>query len=199
MKIIITEQQANELLASMLEDMFNGYETKFEGDLRNIYVNGKLMAQLGPTTGIVSLDAYNELKDNLFFSSDKDLKKEVSNWISDKFGGKGGVFKYGVSFKKLHGQERDLPKKPKKPHPKTRQDKIEPDFNLKAFQKRTSDIETKLKNKEDLIRLAKQKDNPEIFQNWLKKQEQKNLERAERQKQWIKVNKALEVMKNKNK
>jgi hypothetical protein len=104
-----------------------------------------------------------------------------------------------VSFKKLHGQERDLPKKPKKPHPKTRQDKIEPDFNLKAFQKRTSDIETKLKNKEDLIRLAKQKDNPEIFQNWLKKQEQKDLERAERQKQWIKVNKALEVMKNKNK
>jgi hypothetical protein len=199
MKIIITEQQANELLASMLEDMFNGYETKFEGDLRNIYVNGKLMAQLGPTTGIVSLDAYNELKDNLFFSSDKDLKKEVSNWISDKFGGNGGVFKYGVSFKKLHGQERDLPKKPKKPHPKTRQDKIEPDFNLKAFQKRTSDIETKLKNKEDLIRLAKQKDNPEIFQNWLKKQEQKDLERAERQKQWIKVNKALEVMKNKNK
>jgi hypothetical protein len=199
MKIIITEQQANELLASMLEDMFNGYETKFEGDLRNIYVNGKLMAQLGPTTGIVSLDAYNELKDNLFFSSDKDLKKEVSNWISDKFGGKGGVFKYGVSFKKLHGQERDLPKKPKKTHPKTRQDKIEPDFNLKAFQKRTSDIETKLKNKEDLIRLAKQKDNPEIFQNWLKKQEQKDLERAERQKQWIKVNKALEVMKNKNK
>ena len=199
MKIIITEQQANELLASMLEDMFNGYETKFEGDLRNIYVNGKLMAQLGPTTGIVSLDAYNELKDNLFFSSDKDLKKEVSNWISDKFGGKGGVFKYGVSFKKLHWQERDLPKKPKKPHPKTRQDKIEPDFNLKAFQKRTSDIETKLKNKEDLIRLAKQKDNPEIFQNWLKKQEQKDLERAERQKQWIKVNKALEVMKNKNK
>ena len=199
MKIIITEQQANELLTSMLEDMFKGYEVKFEEDYRNVYVNGKLMAQLGPTTGIVSLDAYNELKDNLFFSSDKDLKKEVSNWIADKFGGKGGVYKYGVYFKKLHGQERDLPKKTKKPHPKTRQDKIEPDFNLKAFQKRTSDIETRLKNKEDLIRLAKQKDNPEIFQNWLKKQEQKDLERAERQKQWIKVNKALEVMKNKNK
>jgi hypothetical protein len=53
MKIIITEQQANELLSSMLEDMFNGYEIKFEGDLRNIYVNGKLMAQLGPTSGVV--------------------------------------------------------------------------------------------------------------------------------------------------
>jgi len=199
MKIIITEQQANELLTSMLEDMFKGYEIKFEGDFRDVYVDGKLMAKLGPTTGIVSLDAYSELKDNLFFSSDKDLKKEVSNWIADKFGGKGGVFKYGVSFKKLHGQERDLPKKLKKPHPKTRQDKIEPDFNLKAFQKRTSDIETRLKNREDLIRLAKQKNNPEIFQNWLKKQEQKDIDRTERQKQWIKLNKALEVMKNKEK
>jgi len=196
---VIEEQVSNEILSSMLEDMFKGYEIKFEGDLRDVYVDGKLMAKLGPTTGIVSLDAYNELKDNLFFSSDKDLKKEVSNWIADKFGGKGGVFKYGVSFKKLHGEERDLPKKPKKPHPKTRQDKIEPDFNLKAFQKRTSDIETRLKNKEDLIRLAKQKNNPEIFQNWLKKQEQKDIERAERQKQWVKVNKALEVMKNKEK
>ena len=199
MKIIITEEQANELLTSMLEDMFDGYETKFEGDLRNIYVNGKLMAQLGPSSGVVSLDAFNELKDNLFFNSDKDLREEVANWIRNKFKSKNNIGKYGVSFKKLHGQERDLPKKPKKPHPKTRQDKIEPDFNLKAFQKRTSDIETRLKNKEDLIRLAKQKDNPEIFQNWLKKQEQKDLERAERQKQWIKVNKALEVMKNKNK
>ncbi len=71
MKIIITEQQANELLTSMLEEMFDGYEIKYEGDYRNIYVNGKLMAQLGPSSGIVSLDAFNELKDNLFFNSDK--------------------------------------------------------------------------------------------------------------------------------
>ena len=177
MKIIITEQQANELLSSMLEDMFNGYEIKFEGDYRNVYVNGRLMAQLGPTTGIVSLDAYNELKDNLFFSSDKDLKKEVSNWVADKFGGKGGVFKYGVSFKKLHGQERDLPKKPKKPHHATRQDKLEPGFNLNAFQERTSNIETRLKNKEDLIRAARRKMNPDSFENWWKKETELDNER----------------------
>jgi len=85
MKIIITEEQANELTSSMLEDMFKGYEIKFEGDLRNIYVDGKLMAQLGPTKGVVSADAYNELKDNLFFSSDKDLKREVTDWVADKF------------------------------------------------------------------------------------------------------------------
>jgi hypothetical protein len=183
MKIIVTEQQANELLTSMLEEMFDGYEIKYEGDLRNIYVHGKLMAQLGPTTGIVSLDAYNELKDNLFFSSDKDLKKEVSNWVGDKFGGKGGVFKYGVSFKKLHGQERDLPKKPKKPHPATRQDKIEPGFNLNAFKERTSNIETKLKNKEDLIRAAKAKMNPDSFQNWWKRDTDKHNEREKKEKE----------------
>ena len=111
MKIIITEQQSNELLSSMLEDMFNDYEIKFEGDLRNIYVNGKLMAQLGPSSGVVSLDAFNELKDNLFFNSDKDLREEVANWIRNKFKSKNNIGKYGVSFKKLHGQERDLPKK----------------------------------------------------------------------------------------
>jgi hypothetical protein len=193
MKIIITEEQANELLTSMLEDMFDGYETKFEGDLRNIYVNGKLMAQLGPTTGIVSLDAYNELKDNLFFTSDKDLKKEVSKWVGDKFGGKGGVFKYGVSFKKLHGQERDLPKKPKKPHHATRQDKLEPSFDLQGFKKRTSDIETRLKNKEDLIRVARDKMNPDSFTNWWKKAEKKDIGMQKRRKEEEDLQKSIEL------
>ena len=201
MKIIITEQQANELLTSMLEDMFNGYEIKFEGDHRDVYVNGRLMAQLGPTTGIVSLDAYNELKDNLFFSSDKDLKKEVSNWVADKFGGKGGVFKYGVSFKKLHGQERDLPKKPKKPHHATRQDKLEPGFNLDAFKERTGNIETRLKNKEDLIRAARNKVNPDSFENWWKRDTEKHneRERKEKEKQLSDISKMVARLKTNNK
>jgi hypothetical protein len=201
MKIIITEQQANEILTSMLEKMFDGYEIKYEGDLRNVYVNGRLMAQLGPTTGIVSLDAYSELKDNLFFSSDKDLKKEVSNWVADKFGGKGGVFKYGVSFKKLHGQERDLPKKPKKPHPKTRQDKIEPGFNLDAFKERTGNIETRLKNKENLIRAAREKSNPDSFSNWMKKEMVKDIEREkkEKEKRLSDISKAVAKLKTDNK
>jgi hypothetical protein len=196
MKIIITEQQSNELLTSMLEDMFKGYEIKFEGDFRDVYVDGKLMAKLGPTTGIVSLDAYNELKDNLFFSSDKDLKKEVSNWIADKFGGKGGVFKYGVSFKKLHGQERDLPKKPKKPHHATRQDKLEPGFDLQGFKKRTTDIETRLKNKEDLIRVAMEKQNPDSFANWMKREAKKDIEREKQKKEEMNLTKALEAIRN---
>jgi hypothetical protein len=201
MKIIITEQQANELLTSMLEDMFDGYETKFEGDLRNIYVNGKLMAQLGPSSGIVSLDAFNELKDNLFFNSDKDLKEEVGNWVRNKFKSKNNIGKYGISFKKLHGQERDLPKKPKKPHHATRQDKLEPGFNLDAFKERTSNIETKLKNKEDLIRAARAKMNPDSFQNWWKRDTDKHNEREkkEKEKQLSDISKMVARLKTDNK
>lgn len=201
MKIIITEQQANEILTSMLEEMFDGYETKYEGDLRNVYVNGKLMAQLGPSTGIVSLDAFNELKDNLFFNTDKDLREEVANWIRNKFKSKNNIGKYGVSFKKLHGQERDLPKKPKKPHHATRQDKLEPGFNLDAFKERTSNIETKLKNKEDLIRAARAKMNPDSFENWWKKETDKHneRERKEKEKQLSDISKAISKLKTGNK
>jgi hypothetical protein len=197
MKIIITEQQANELLTSMLEEMFNGYEIKYEGDYRNIYVNGKLMAQLGPTKGIVSLDAFNELKDNLFFSSDKDLKEEVGNWIRNKFKSKNNIGVYGITFKKLHGQERDLPKKEKKPHPATRQDKIEPGFNLDAFKERTSNIETRLKNKEDLIRAAKEKSNPDSFSNWWKKEIKLDNEREKKKQEKNKqeIERAVQLLK----
>ena len=193
----VTEQQSNELLSSMLEDMFNGYEIKFEGDLRNIYVNGKLMAQLGPSSGVISLDAFNELKDNLFFSSDKDLREEVANWIRNKFKSKNNIGKYGVSFKKLHGQERDLPKKERKPHHATRQDKLEPGFNLDAFKERTSNIETKLKNKEDLIRAARAKMNPDSFENWWKKETELHNEREKRkqEKNNQEIEKAVQLLK----
>ena len=201
MKIIITEQQANEILTSMLEEMFDGYEIKYEGDLRNVYVNGRLMAQLGPSSGIVSLDAFNELKDNLFFNSDKDLKEEVGNWVRNKFKSKNNIGKYGISFKKLHGQERDLSKKPKKPHHATRQDKLEPGFNLDAFKERTSNIETKLKNKEDLIRAARAKMNPDSFQNWWKRDTDKHNEREkkEKEKQLSDISKMVAKLKTDNK
>ena len=196
MKIVITEQQANELLTSMLEEMFDGYEIKYEGDLRNIYVNGKLMAQLGPSSGIISLDAFNELKDNLFFNSDKDLREDVANWVRNKFKSKNNIGKYGISFKKLHGQERDLPKKPKKPHPATRQDKLEPGFNLNAFQERTSNIETRLKNKEDLIRAARRKMNPDSFENWWKRETELDNEREKRRKEEENLEKNIELYRN---
>ena len=197
MRIIITEQQANELLTSTLEDMFNGYETKYEGDLRNIYVNGKLMAQLGISSGIVSLDAFNKLKDNLFFNSDKDLRDEVADWVRNKFKSKNNIGKYGISFKKLHGEERDLPKKEKKPHHATRQDKLEPGFDLQGFKQRTSDFETRYKNKEDLIRAAREKSNPDSFSNWMKKELSKDAQREkkEKEKQLSDISKAIAKLK----
>jgi hypothetical protein len=201
MKIIITEQQANEIVTTTLNDMFEGYEIKFEGDLRNIYVGEKLMAQLGPTNGVVSLDVFNKLKDNLFFSSDKDLREEVANWVRNEFKSKNNIGKYGILFKKLHGQERDLPKKPKKPHHATRQDKLEPGFNLDAFKERTSNIETKLKNKEDLIRAARAKMNPDSFQNWWKRDTDKHNEREkkEKEKQLSDISKMVARLKTDNK
>jgi len=197
MKIIITEQQANELLSSTLEDMFNGYDTKYEGDLRNIYVNGKLMAQLGISSGIVSLDAFNKLKDNLFFNSDKDLRDDVADWVRNKFKSKNNIGKYGISFKKLHGEERDLPKKERKPHHATRQDKLEPGFDLQGFKQRTSDFETRYKNKEDLIRAAREKSNPDSFSNWMKKELSKDAkrEKKEKEKQLSDISKAIAKLK----
>jgi len=197
MKIIITEQQANELLSSTLEDMFNGYDTKYEGDLRNIYVNGKLMAQLGASSGIVSLDAFNKLKDNLFFNSDKDLRDDVADWVRNKFKSKNNIGKYGISFKKLHGEERDLPKKERKPHHATRQDKLEPGFDLQGFKQRTSDFETRYKNKEDLIRAAREKSNPDSFSNWMKKELSKDAkrEKKEKEKQLSDISKAIAKLK----
>jgi len=201
MRIVITEQQSNELLTSMLEDMFKGYEIKFEGDYRNVYVNSRFMAQLGPSSGIVSLDAFNELKDNLFFNSDKDLREEVGNWVRNKFKSKNNIGKYGISFKKLHGEEKDLPKKPRKPHHATRQDKLEPGFNLDAFKERTSNIETRLKNKEDLIRAAREKANPDSFSNWMKRELAKDAEREkkEKEKQLSDISKMVARLKADNK
>jgi hypothetical protein len=196
MKYIITEQQSTELVTSYLDDMFQGHKIRFEGDLRNIYVGEKLMAQLGPTNGVVSLDAFNELKDNLFFSSDKDLREEVANWVRNEFKSKNNIGKYGISFKKLHGQERDLPKKIRKPHHATRQDKLEPGFDLQGFKKRTTDIETRLKNKEDLIRVAMEKQNPDSFANWMKRETKKDIEREKQKKEEMNLTKALEAIRN---
>jgi hypothetical protein len=190
MKIIITEQQANEIVTSMLEDMFKGYEIKYVGDKRNIYVNGKLMAELGPTKGFVSADAYNDLKDNLFFTSDKDLKRDVRDWVVNKFGAKNNL--YGVGFKKLHGEEKPIPPPKRQRDPRG----AEKGFDIKGFRERTGKIENRLKNKEDLIRLAKQKNNPEIFQNWLQKELKKDTEREKIKKGEINVSKIIEKFKN---
>jgi hypothetical protein len=179
MKIIITEQQLDSVLESMLDDAFKGYEVVFKDNGRNIYVNGKLLAILEPTKGIISADIYHDLKNNIFYDSDKDLKLAISNWVDNTFGVKKGAFKYGISFKKLHGDEKDIPKKQKPRDPRG----AEKGFDIQGFRERTSNIETKLKNKEDLIRTAKAKMNPDSFQNWWKRDTDKHNEREKKEKE----------------
>ena len=118
MRIILTEQQLGSVLDSMLDDIFKGYEVVFKENGRNIYVNGKLMATLEANKGSLSADIYHDLKDNLFYDSDKDLKLAISDWVDKTFGVKKGGFKYGISFKKLHGDEKDIPKKPRPRDPR---------------------------------------------------------------------------------
>ena len=92
MKIVLTEQQLGSVLESMLDDTFKGYEVVFKDNGRNIYVNCKLMAILEPTKGSISADIYHDLKNNLFYDSDKDLKSAISDWVDKTCGVKKGGF-----------------------------------------------------------------------------------------------------------
>ena len=197
MKIVLTEQQLGSVLDSMLDDTFKGYEVVFKDNGRNIYVNGKLLAILEPTKGSISADIYHDLKNNLFYDSDKDLKSAISDWVDKTFGVKKGGFKYGISFKKLHGDEKDIPKKQKPRDPRG----AEKGFDIEGFRQRTGNIETRLKNKEDLIRSAKRKMNPDSFENWWKRETDKDneRERKEKEKQLSDISKMVARLKSDNK
>jgi len=110
MKIIITEQQHSTLLSSLLDDMFKNYKLKYEGDLRNVYVDGNLLMQIGSTTANIDKTILNKTKEVLFYDSMKDFKDEVRNWVVSNFGVKKGMETlYGIQFKNLIG----LPEPPK--------------------------------------------------------------------------------------
>jgi hypothetical protein len=189
MKIIITEQQLGSVLDSMLDDAFKGYEVVFKDNGRNIYVNGKLLAILEPTKGSISADIYHDLKNNLFYDSDKDLKLAISNWVDKTFGVKKGGFKYGITFKKLQGDEKDIPKIQKPRNPRG----AEKGYDIQGFRERTNKIETRLKNKEDLIRVARAKMNPNSFENWWKKEEKKDVGMQKRRKEEEDLQKNIEL------
>ena len=189
MKIIITEQQLGSVLDSMLDDTFEGYEVVFKDNGRNIYVNGKLLAILEPTKGTISADIYHDLKNNIFYDSDKDLKLAISDWVDKTFGVKKGGFKYGISFKKLHGDEKDVPKKQKPRDPRG----AEKGFDIQGFRERTGKIENRLNNKEDLIRIARAKMNPDSFENWWKKSEKKDIGMQKRRKEEEDLQKSIEL------
>ena len=194
MKIILTEKQVDNLLGGMLNNMFKDFEIKYVGDNRHITVGDKLIAILGPTKGEVSADIYHELKDNLFYSSDKDLKSDIANWIKSKFGSKIEGIVYGITFKKLHGEEKEVPKKERPKDPRG----AEPGFDIQGFQARTAEIEKKIKDKRDLIRAAKNKIAPDTFEKWMKKEVKVDNERERRKQEKNKqeIENAIKLLKN---
>ena len=189
MKIIITEQQLGSVLESMLDDAFKGYEIVFKDNGRNIYVNGKLLAILEPTKGSISADIYHDLKNNIFYDSDKDLKLSISNWVNNTFGVKKGAFKYGITFKKLQGDEKDIPKIQKPRNPRG----AEKGYDIQGFRERTDKIENRIKNKEDLIRIAREKMDPDSFHNWWKREEKKDIGMQKRRKEEEELQKSIEL------
>jgi len=194
MKIILTEKQVDNLLGGMLDNMFKDFKIKYVGDNRHITVGDKLIAILGPTKGEVSVDIYHELKDNLFYSSDKDLKLDIANWIKSKFGSKIDGLVYGITFKKLHGEEKEVPKKERPKDPRG----AEPGFDVQKFQARTAEIEKKIKDKRDLIRAAKNKAAPDTFEKWMKKEVKVDNERERRKQEKNKqeIENAIQLLKN---
>ena len=193
MKILITEKQAGNILNNMLNDMFKDFKIKYIGDNRHITVGDKLMAILGPTKGEVSADIYHELKDNLFYSSDKDLRFDIAAWVKDKFGSKIGGIMYGIIFKKLHGEEKEVPKRERPKDPRG----AEPGFDIQGFKARTGEIETRLKNKQDLIRAAKNKAHPDTFEKWMKKEVKidNERERKKQEKNKQEIERAIQLLK----
>ena len=194
MKIILTEKQVDNLLGGMLDNMFKDFEIKYVGDNRHITVGDKLMAILGPTKGEVSADIYHELKDNLFYSSDKDLKSDIANWVKNKFGSKNAGLTYGITFKKLHGEEKEVPKKERPKDPRG----AEPGFDIQGLQARTGEIEKKIKDRRDLIRAAKNKVAPDTFEKWMKKEVKIDNERERRKQEKNKqeIENAIQLLKN---
>jgi len=116
MKIIINEQQSGSLLQEMLDDIFNGYEMKFEGEGRNVYVDGQLLMTINPTSAIIDKSILNKINDIFFFQTSKDMKDEIRNWININFGIKKTAEKLlGIKFQNFTGEEEPPQKEKKKP------------------------------------------------------------------------------------
>jgi hypothetical protein len=104
MKIIITEGQSDSLIYNILADNFTGYKMKFEGDGRNIYVDGQVMMTIYPNRVVIDKSIINHITDTFFFDDIRDLKKIIREWVVENFGVKrSSQTFFGVQFKDLSG------------------------------------------------------------------------------------------------
>lgn len=106
MKIIITEEQQENLLSHFLNKLLKGHEVKFENEDRVVYLDGRPMIKLGPTKAVVDKEIMDEAGKIFYFETIKDFKDSIKKWIIDTFGVKegGGPF-YGITFKNLSNQK----------------------------------------------------------------------------------------------
>lgn len=105
MKYIITENQSNFLLHDILDEMFEGYTTKFvETGEMLIYVGDKLMMVKEPGRAVFSKDILDEVQNVLFYDTMKDFKDSVRSWLLKNFYVKSGnETLYGIAFKDFKG------------------------------------------------------------------------------------------------
>jgi hypothetical protein len=104
MRIIITEGQSDSLIYNILADFFTGYELKFEGDGRNIYVDSQIMMTIYPNRVVIDKSIIDHITNTFFFDNIRDLKKIIREWVVENFGVKreSQTF-FGVQFKDLSG------------------------------------------------------------------------------------------------
>ena len=62
MKIIITEEQNESLLDTLLNELFQGLEVRFENEDRVVYLNDQPMILLGPTKAVIDNQVLEEVK-----------------------------------------------------------------------------------------------------------------------------------------
>jgi hypothetical protein len=104
MRVLMSEQESSTLLHEILDGIFDGYEIKYEGDGRNIYVDGNLFMILNPTSSVIDKTILEKIQNILYYDNMSDFKDEVRRWIIDNFGiKKSSEPRYGIQFKNLLG------------------------------------------------------------------------------------------------
>jgi len=155
MKIIVTESQSHPLLYNILEDIFKGYKQKYEGNVRNIYVDGNLLMVIGTTSATLDKSILNQISSVLFFENIQDIKDPIKEWIRNNFGvSNRGEINYGIKFQNLLGvpeppKERKKPVRDKLlPEPKKSEEQIKREREgYSNFLKYKKDWEKKLETK----------------------------------------------------
>lgn len=102
MKYIVTESQMNNLSSNFLDELFDGYEVKYENENRVVYLNDKPLMLLDPNKAVVDSSVLNEIGNIFLIDTINDAKEMVKTWILSRIGVKSGSEPfYGIKFKKI--------------------------------------------------------------------------------------------------